>query len=299
MGKNGAKKRLLLFGIFAVILGLAAGGFFLRAPALVVTDASFDVLYGLRRSRVKAVEAAVKLYRRVIPVMIADNAGPDMVVFAVESAWASPYCIIFPYRYNEGAGRYAENHPGVPVFVLGGRNHDPKTGGAVFVKTDVDTDLYRAGLCAGSIARNGGGGEVLFFQNEVLSEEERTMFQAGLREAGIEKASKYLGISEEHTDNQNVACAVMTGQAAQFLDQNLETPIILFSWADPELTATSVKLIFDDSPWALAVRVVQLIPGKEPGKQIPSEVVVLGRRITEKGLLQHLKNVIHSKQPNI
>ncbi|MDR2536110.1 MAG: hypothetical protein LBD29_08785 [Treponema sp.] len=291
-------RKLFICLFFIILIGAGIGIFLLRDPVLIVTDNSFNALYGILRSRLKAVETSIILFRPVKPVLIGDNASPEMVAFAVEEVKGSPYCILFPYRYNEGAERYAAQHPQVSVFILGERNQASKSEGAVFVETDVKRDLYRAGLCAGSIAGSMGK-EILFFQNETLSEEQREMFQAGLREQGIEEAPIYLSVSQEYSDNQNVACVVMNGQASQFLDQNLETPIILFSWIDPGLTATSVKVVFDDSPWALVTRVVQMIiPGKNPEKSISSEITILGRRISDKGILRHLKNVRHNI-PNI
>ncbi|MDR0524959.1 MAG: hypothetical protein LBG90_03710 [Spirochaetaceae bacterium] len=284
------KKRLLLS--IGLVLALGIGGFFARSPAVVVTDSAFDVLYGPDRTRRKVGAASLKLFRRVRPVPVADNADPDMVAFAVEEAEADPYCIIFPYRYNEGAEAYAERHPSARVFVLGDRHTGDRTEGAegaVFVETDWKTDLYRAGLCAGSLALSGEDGEVLFFQTPILSDEGQELFERGLRDRGVEKPPKYLSVSQEYSDNKNVACAVVGGRAEAFFEQNLGAPVVLFSWVDPALTGDSVKVLFDDSPWALVSRVVQLIPGKERMQSIPSDVVVLGRRILERGLVGDLK----------
>ncbi|MDR2484331.1 MAG: hypothetical protein LBD55_02925 [Treponema sp.] len=297
MEMRGGRKLFILWGM-AGILGIGSGVFFSRDPVLIVTDASFTALYGARRARLKTVKASIQLFRPVKPVMVADNAGPDMVAFAVEQAGGSPYCILFPYRYNEGAERYVEQFPQVPVFILGGRNQNPRVNGTIFIETDSGTDLYRAGLCAGIMARNDGK-EVLFFQNEAMAAEQQDAFQAGLREQGFEKTPKYLSVSQDYSDNQNVSCVVMNGQAALFLNKDLDTPVILFSWIDPDVTATPVKLVFDDSPWALVTRVVQMIPGKNPEGAVPSEIVFPGRRIRDKGILHDLKNVIYNNIPNI
>lgn len=275
-----------------IILALGAGIFFFRAPVLLVTDIPFNALYGIGRSRLKSIETSLKLFRWVKPVIVAENAGPDMVAFAVEAAAPAPYRVLFPYWYYEGAGRYAERFPQVLVFILGGRNRDPQVKGTIFIGTDWETDLYRAGLCVGIIARQDGDKEVLFFQNEGLTLEQRNVFHKGLQEQGYEKTPKYLRITENYADNKNISCVVMNGQAISFLDQNIETSIILFSWIDPELTATSVKIVFDDSPWALVGRIVKMIPGENTGGLMPSEILFLGRRIPEKGVAQDLKNVL-------
>ncbi|MDR0568128.1 MAG: hypothetical protein LBG87_02855 [Spirochaetaceae bacterium] len=283
------RKRFPAIAVLALAIGLGIGGFFLRAPVLVVSDASFDALYGVWRTRLKTASAELILYRRVKAVQVADTADPAMVAFAVEEAAGAPYCILFPYRYNDGAGLYAERHPGVRVFVLGGRHTEGRLDGTVFIGTDWETDLYRAGLCAGSIARSGADGEVLFFQNPVLSAEEQDAFERGLRDRDVEKTPKYLSVSQEYSDNKSVACAVAAGRAEAFFEQNLGAPLVLFSWADPALTSASVKVLFDDSPWALVARVVQTIPGNKRAGALASDVVVLGRRIQERGLIRDLK----------
>jgi hypothetical protein len=292
MGIRRWRTLFVFFGIL-IVLGIGLCLLFFRAPVIIVTDAPFNALYGFRRSQIKSIEISLTLLRRVKPVLIAENAGPDMVVFTVEEFEPSPYCVLFPYRYNEGAGRYAEQFPHVPVFILGGRNQDPQIEGTIFVGTDVRTDLYRAGQCAGIIAQNDGK-EILFFQNEVISAENQDAFLVGLREQGSEKVPKYLSITENYSDNQSISCVIMNGQAASFLDQNTEIPVILFSWVDPDLTATSVKLIFDDSPWALATRVVNMIPGENGGRFIPSAILIPGRRITNAGISYHLKKVLNN-----
>ncbi|MDR2517779.1 MAG: hypothetical protein LBD13_00005 [Spirochaetaceae bacterium] len=282
----------------------AIGLFCFRPPVLIVTDAAFASLYGPARITAKRIETSAALLRRVQPVMVDDTAGPDMVAFAVEKAGGSPYCVLFPYRYNEGAGRYAEKFPQTPVFIVGG-GQNARVKGTVLVGTDIMTDLYRAGLCAGIIARNSGR-DVLFFQGEALPEEQREAFQEGLRERGFEKKPKYLSANQDYSDNENIACVVMNGQAAPFLDRNLETPVILFSWLDPELTAASVKVIFDDSPWALAARIVRMIPGRNGidridsteetlpvAEVVPSDILFPGRRVLDTNILRDLKKAAH------
>ena len=297
-----------MFGVILLVAGAGAaiGLFYFRPPVLIVTDAAFASLYGPARITAKRIETAAALLRRVRPVPVEDTAEPDMVAFAVEKAGGSPYCVLFPYRYNEGAGRYAEKFPQTPVFIVGGgRNLDMK--GTVFAETDVMTDVYRAGLCAGIIARNSGG-DVLFFQGETAPEEQREAFQDGLREQGFEKKPKYLSANQDYSDTENIACVVMNGQAAPFLDRNLETPVILFSWLDPELTAASVKVIFDDSPWALAARIVRMIPGKNgidgmdgksPIEAVPSDIIFPGRRTLDRSMLRDLKKAARKSFINL
>ncbi|MDR2536811.1 MAG: hypothetical protein LBC46_00750 [Treponema sp.] len=281
-------KRNVFFFIIPVFVLLLCGVFLLRAPVLLVTDAPFDALYGKTRALLKRVEASLRLFRRVRPVSVSVDAGSDIVAFAVEVAARSPYLVLFPYRYLEGARRYAEAFPETPVFVLGGRSRED-TEPLGFVSTDSATDFYRAGLCAALIASDAQqvAGEVLLFQGDPIPVEWSAAFLAGLREKGFEREPKYLSVTEDYSDTQNVVCVVMSGQATTFLERNLNIPVILFSWVDPALTSQAITVIFDDSPWALLIRVARAM-GKE-GTSLPSEMVFPAERMADRNMLKQIR----------
>jgi hypothetical protein len=92
----------------------------------------------------------------------------------------------------------------------------------------------------------------------------------------------------------NVSCAVVAGAAASFLERNEAIPVILFSWMDPAMTSREIKIIFDDSPWALAVPAVDMAVRKQDEGTIPSNIVLLEPRISSEGVLQDLKKVLYS-----
>jgi hypothetical protein len=283
-------KRNVFFLIIAAFVFLLCGVFLLRAPVLLVTDAPFDALYGGTRVLLKRMEASLRLFRRVSPVSVSVDAGSDIVAFTVEMAARSPYLVLFPYRYLEGARRYAEAFPETPVFVLRGRSRDADTEPLDFVSTDSATDFYRAGLCAALIASDVQQveGEVLLFQGDPIPVEWSAAFLAGLREKGFEREPKYLSIAEDYSDTQNIVCVVMSGQATTFLERNLNIPVILFSWVDPALTSQAVTVIFDDSPWALLVRVARMM-GKE-GTSLPSEMVFPAERMADRKVLKQVRD---------
>lgn len=283
-------KRNGFFLIIVVLVFLLCGVFLLRAPVLLVTDAPFDALYGENRALLKRVEASLRLFRRVRPVSVSVDTGSDIVAFTVEVAARSPYLVLFPYRYLEGARRYAGAFPETPVFVLGGRSHEVDTEPLGFVSTDAATDFYRAGLCAALIASDAQqvAGEVLLFQEDPIPVEWSGAFLTGLREKGFEREPKYLSVTEDYSDTQNVVCVVMSGQATAFLERNLNIPVILFSWVDPALTSQAVTVIFDDSPWALLIKVARAM-GKE-GTSLPSEMVFPAERMANRKVLKQIRD---------
>jgi hypothetical protein len=280
-----------------VLLGAVGGVFLLRPPVLVVTDASFDTLYGSRRARLSGLESSFALGRRVIPVPVSESVSPGVAVLAVKAAASSPYALLFPYRYYEAGRQYKEEFPGVPVLILGGREGElPAGNGLVPVYADRETDFYRAGLCAALLAREGENGDVLVFSDGTMSAGGRESFLEGLRAQGFIKNPVYLGLNSDYQNYQGVSCAVLTGPATRFFAENRGAPVLLFSWLDPALTPLEVKVVFDDSPWALAVRAVKAAEGGAEEGFLPSRPLVLRGR-TGKDTRRILSGLVREERP--
>ncbi|GHV67532.1 hypothetical protein AGMMS49928_04750 [Spirochaetia bacterium] len=274
-----------------MVLALGAYGFFtLRHPVLLVSDLPFSGLYGSFREIKSRAELSLRFFRPFKVVSIAENAGPDMVVFALEESEKSPYAVLFPYRYYEGARRYADKFPHLPVLVTGSgpAGTEADSGGLEFISADTETDCYRAGLAAALLNR-GKDGKVGFFHGGALDPAGRDAFLAGLREGGAEDPPLFLEGTNENAPWKELSSAVVKGPAGVLLERNLPIPVILFSWVDPELTPTSVKVIFDDSPWALAARVLKNKGRKGEGRREASGVIVLSGRIGDPELEKALK----------
>jgi hypothetical protein len=247
----------------AVLPGAVAGFFLLRPPVLIVTDASFDILYGSMRARFSGFESSFALGRRVIPVTVSESASPDVMVLAVRAASSSPHAVLFPYRYYEAGRQYKEDFPEVPVLILGNKEGEVPAGeGLVPVYPDRETDFYRAGLCAAFLSREGDkNGDVLVFNDGTMSAGEREAFLEGLRVQGFIRNPVYVGLNSDYQNYQGVSCAVLTGPATRFFAENRGAPVLLFSWLDPALTPLEVTVVFDDSPWALAAAAVKAAEG--------------------------------------
>jgi hypothetical protein len=291
-------KRLFVSLGFLLAIGSAALFFLYRAPVLLVTDAPFNALYGKNRILVQQIMVQARLFRRVRQVFIGEDAGADMVSLAVKAAAAEPYCILFPYRYAEAAERYAKQWVSVPVAVLGQHNQKPPDG-TIFIQTDMETDLYRAGLCAAVLARTSGTEteetdtqkKISVLQKESLSSTDKQIILDGLKKQDFEQNPQYTMASANYNADRKDAAVLILGQANSFFDQNVRAPVVLFSWVNPAATASSVKIVFDDSLWALAVPAVQAarITGTEG--HIPSKIVLVSARI-EKSVLRDLKKAL-------
>jgi hypothetical protein len=294
-------KRRIFIVILSAVLGCAALAAVLyrsRAPLLLALDEEFVFLYGSGRSALKRLELSLRLFRRVAVAQIAEGASPDVVAFAAASAATRPYAALFPARYRQGAQRYAEQAPEVPVGVLGGGAlfRLEENEGFRFIETDKKTDLYRAGRYAALFALRGGGG-VLFFAGDLIDRDDREAFARGLLDQGFTDAPVFVDRGTEYALPKGLACVVMTSPAENLPESNSALPTILFSWIDPDFTAWGVKVIFDDSPWALAFESAKALqrPGALP--PVASELIALWNRIGDADLRRDLKRALKNSVP--
>lgn len=285
--------------LFVFIL---TGVFFLRSPVLVVTDASFYLIYGSQRFNRAVTRNSFALFRRLIPVTVAENAAPDVISLIVEGASRSPRAVIFPHRYASAALFYSTRHPQTPVLVMWGRNPLPpafdESTNLALVPTDRASDLHRAGASAAVLARETQ--EVLFLTDEAFDGavpdsqgQYRQTFTAGLRAQGFTGEPVFLEAHVQHASYTDIGCVVIAGPASDFLERNLDIPVILFSWIDPAFTPRAVRIIFNDSPLVLAPPALRAFSQGERVIFVPSHARTLSGRIEERSDSRRLRRLLN------
>jgi hypothetical protein len=301
------KKRSFLWKLLCAVLIITpiiffAVLFYLRDPVLVVNDAYFSALYGPKRLLFSRLEASLRLLRPVKAVTIAENAGADIVVLALEDASPRPFCVIAPSRYAGSLRRYSEKYPEIDAGILGddprqpsGRAQVPASANSslLWFSADRNADYYRAGLAAGLLAQ--GEGRILVFYNTLPLSGQQEAFRLALREQGYQREPEMISSREEYSSFDDVSCVILAGHAPEFLNRNLNIPVILFSWIDPDKTSRNTCVIFDDSHWTLIVPMVLGIKNSGPlaelrGRSIPSKMKFLPKRIENKGFKKLLKS---------
>jgi hypothetical protein len=279
---------LLVPAFFFLGLALTAGFFFTRPPALVLSDLSFDLLYGPSRGFLRQAELSLRLFRPVKKVTIAENAGFDAVIFAIEEASSRPWAVLAPYRYAQGLRSYAGEHPETPALIVGGRENR-REGRLLSLGVDTRLDSYRAGRAAAVLSREKTG-EILVFQDEQNFPVNRDAFLAGLRAEGCQISPLYLIGHAEYSGYDNLSCVVLGSNAPDFWNRNTAIPVILFSWVDPAFSPKNVKLLFDDSPWGLSEAAFRAV--REEGEAVPSDILLPAGRIEDRELLEKIKTVV-------
>ena len=291
------RKKFLIPGIFALLFFISLWVVYsFRSPVLIVSDSSFERIYGQKRLKRLESDISRALFRKLILVTVDESAGPDLIALAVEGAHKSPWAVLFPSRYVEGARNLLNDRPDLPVLVLSGGNRRIQAEeGFASINTDTPLDLYRAGLCAALLAGENG---VFVISDGTFTDESKDAFTEGLRAQGYLEDPVWTVAGFDFSTRTDLGCVVVMGTASMFLEQNLSVPVILFSWLDPTYTPKSVKLIFDDSPFVFAVKALKLLP--KPGEEVflGSSTVILKDRILEKRDFRSIKRFIEEKLPN-
>jgi hypothetical protein len=290
--------------------------FCIRPPVLVVTNTTFAALYGKSRLRQQRFAASLALFQRVKPVLVADDAGPDMVSIAVVEAARQPLCVLFPRDQSMAALRFHEQFPETPVVLLSGLVPIPDMpnpdGFLCIYGVNRPVDMYRAGLFAEilgnmspkpvkKVEKQGkpavappvspvsGPKTYVLWQDSHVHTLERELFSQGIREKNPESEIIFVNSIAEMPDMKAISCTVLTGAGSEYLGKNPRMPLILFSWIDPALTSREVIVLFDDSVWALAVPAVRMAVQKQAEGIIPSKPLIFAEKIDHNGVFRMLK----------
>jgi hypothetical protein len=295
------RRKTLIFAsflAFSAIVVLVV--FFTRSPVLIVSDFSFSELYGVKRLKIESARSSVILFRRVKPVVVADDAGDDIVQAAVEGASKKPLCVLFPLRFARIARNYREKKPNIPVVLLEGRYAETANPAAFAVgnntedyyiyKTDISADFYRAGLAAAILDGDKNERIVVFLESNVQSLAREAVAKA-LNDAGKQLQISYYTAYSQFSGNQNVSCVILAGSGAEYPDKYSNVPVIFFSWINPEMIPEDIVLVFNDSPFVQAVSSVRMVQAKMTKGQIPSKILFTGWKGAEKVAVRKLRKI--------
>jgi hypothetical protein len=297
-------KLLAAFAIILIALVVTALVFYNRAPVLVVTDALFIELYGKERLRRRRTASSFALFRRVNPVITADGASPDILAAAISEAANHPYCVLFPAYLAPAAERFHLQFPETRAAVLIGIESSsdlPRPDGVLCVyNTDLETDLYRAGLFAGALGLEKSSPEkssaeaqkpCFLVQDRYIRTPEREIFSRGLRESNPDAVARFTNSVSDIPGPEGISCVVLTHSGAEYMDNNAGIPLILFTWLDPSMLPAETAAVFDDSTWALVVPAVRMAANNQAEGKIPSKPLVFSGETADNGIDQVLRRL--------
>jgi hypothetical protein len=280
---------------FAVFLAVIV--YFARSPVLLVTDEAFVTIYGQSRIRSASKAASFALFRRIRTVLIADDAGNDIVHIAVKDVSSRPYCVLFPLRFAHAARIYREQNPEIPVVILegrylGGENPALFAAGINFndyfiYKTDFDDEFYKAGLIAAAID-NGKNGKIAVFLQSHLQIQAKTVFLQALGSINKPLDTRFFTSFSEFAEIPDISCVVLIEEGAEYFDNNSGVPVVFFTWNNPLFIPPDAVILVDDSPWVQAVQAVRMVSsGLKQGK-IRSKFIIRKRENIDTALLHKI-----------
>jgi hypothetical protein len=294
-------RKTLIFAAFlafsAIVVFIA---FLARPPVLVVSDIAFSTLYGAKRLKMETARSSLVLFRRVKPVVVADDAGDDIVQAAVEGASKKPLCALFPLRYARIAHNYREKNPNIPVVLLEGR-YPESVNPALFAigdntedyyiyKTDISADFYRAGLAA-AILDGGKNERIVVFVESGIQTQAREAISKVFKDAQMPLQTSFYTAFTQFTGNQNVSCVIIAGSGSEYPDKYSEVPVIILTWINPELLPEDIVLVFNDSPWVQVVPSVRMVQTGMKNGQIPSKILFVGGKRVDKDTVRKLRKI--------
>jgi hypothetical protein len=265
-------------------------------------------MYGLGRTLGAQAGLSLRLFRRVKRVIIAENANPEAMVFAIDEKERRPWAVLGHSRYSQGLDRYARQRADVRVIIIGEESGlsgqlnrpapAPGEGEAELVFPDAALNSWRLGRCAALLAGETDG-TVLVFQDRENFPVEQEAFLAGLREEGENLVLLRLNPSVEYSSWEQVRCVVLAGPSESYLRREQEIPALLYSWLDPALSPSSVRIVADDSPWALASGALRAPSGAgaSPYRTVPAAFSIPWGRVGNSALRERLKKALSSQIP--
>jgi len=298
----------------AVILVLAAiiplFVFYLRAPVLIVTEQSFIELYGKKRLDRESFFSSLSLLRSVKTIEIANEAGDDVVPFAITEASIKPYCVLFPLRFAKSARLYRELSPNIPIVLLEGRymeDENPTESllgadkeGYFIYKTDINDDFYRAGLAItamkhksapkddNSATDEGKKGKVIVFLEQKFNQM-KDVFIRGLYDRGELLETHFYNYFSQYSEQPDLFCVVTAGLGSEFMEKKTGVPVISFTWLNPSLLPSEVIMTVNDSPWAQARQAVRMVCSGAENGLIKSVFSVLDRNKFDRNVIAIIK----------
>jgi len=299
MKKNYIK--LAIISSLALALFIPVIIFFSRAPVLIVAEQSLLTLYGQARLNRDVNKRSLALFRQVKIVQVVNDAGDDIVQYAVSDISAKPFCVIFSRRFAGSARIYSEQNPGIKIILLEGRypeNANPAgiTGFHVYY-TDIESDFFRAGYAAAAFVMGNSpetGNIAVFIEPEQYSNygsQARNAFLRGVEEAGSGASPYFYTSFQDFPQTLDISCVVLAGAGWTYMDEKTGVPVILFSWLDPLMAPLDVVLIVDDSPFSQFLNAVSMLASGQEKGSIKSNFLVLTKDKKNSKVLRNINNM--------
>jgi len=289
------KLAILITLVLAVIIPVCT--FLLRQPVLIVSETSSLTLYGEGRINRAVLLSSLSLFRPVKVVEVANNAGADIIRYAVAEISLRPYSVVFPRRFAQSAEIYQTQNPEVRTIVLEGRYTEDQINreGVYSYSSDTESDFFRAGYAAAAFTESRIANIAVFIepaQYSIYGFQAEKAFLQGLDDLGSMANAYFFTSFSDFPEDLEISCIVIAGAGWEFLEGgSTGVPVILFSWLDPFMAPADIVLMIDDSPFAQLSDAVLLSEAGFGRGSIKSRFSVINTGIIGSGLLRNINNM--------
>jgi hypothetical protein len=290
------KKIIILIGL-TLILIIPLIIFHARPPVLIVTEDSFIPLYGEDRIRREIMISSIRLFRTVYPVVVANDAGYDIVPLAIAEVSTKPYCVLFPLRFVRAARLYRQANPGIPIILLEGRQNAVDSLYSIGANpdeyfiygSDIENDFYRAGMAAAAINIDENRAIAVFLQNNIETQAREVFLRAANSRQPVPE-TLFFSYFSQFSQVPELSCVVLAGTGIEYFDRNEGIPVIFFTWLHPTVLPNDVFLIINDSPWIQTVQAVRMAKSGMKQGRIQSKFQIINNENIDRKTLSILKN---------
>lgn len=286
--KNLIRKILIITAVTLSAVLIPFIVFYTRPPVLLVAEEAFFQLYGEQRIKDENFASSRALLRPVRIISVANDAGDDIVPHSITEVSKQPFCVLFPVRFSRSARLYKDLNPDIPVIILEGRSSNRTYDFDYMYKTDIESDFNKAGMAASLITSEG---KIAIFLESSIDRKVREAFSAGFDSEIPPEINFYTNFSN-YSEQSDLSCAVLAGIGGEFLEKNINIPVISFSWLDCASMPSNVFLVVNDSPLAQTKEAVRLFSAGEKEGLIKSKFHTLKGGNVDKQILRKIQKMM-------
>ncbi|MDR2864374.1 MAG: hypothetical protein LBV68_02050 [Spirochaetaceae bacterium] len=291
---------------FIVFLSILSYLFFLRPPIILVSDVYVHEIYGEHEERMRNFASSFSVFRQIKVIRVPEDVDSYSMAEIIQRNNASPFCVFFPFRYQEIAEIYRDEitqngNKTTKIFVMANKEKVPSHAERIiYTVSDAERDYYRAGYCAAILSRDEGALNnaqrnseryIAFIYDRDINDRGKSAFEDGLLAGGFSGKSRF-SFNQESLRPNDLACVVVDGPADLFFQSPTDVPVILFTWLENEdYFPNNIKIRIDDSPYTLICRTLKL-PKKSlidgAVLKIPADFHILKKTLDNKKLINEL-----------
>jgi hypothetical protein len=220
-----------------------------------------------------------------------------------------PHSVFFPGRFSDAAQIYGEdikaqgNQTTKAILIYDSSRELDSHENIIIAINGIEIDYYRAGYSSALLAKDymvkasqKSEGEIVFIYDTQPTTENREAFINGATTAGFTGQTNFAQ-GRDNLLTDSVSCFVIEGSSAGILSASPKQPMIVLTWFyNKNHIQTNIKVLIDDSPYALIPKILKANAKNGSTANIPSDFIVLDSNIKDRPLSDSLRRAAIAKK---